>query len=59
VTAMSAYEKSRVELDRVTGNTLARNSISLGEAVIGKVETMPNVPGVVARPAETTTPQQK
>ncbi|HUS18225.1 MAG TPA: TolC family protein, partial [Terriglobales bacterium] len=60
VTAMSAYEKSRVELDRVTGNTLARNSISLGDAIIGRVETMPNVPGVTPRgpdnPATTTPP---
>lgn len=57
VAAMSAYEKSRVELDRVTGNTLSRNNISLGDAIIGKVEAMPNVPGVVPRPAERT-PQQ-
>lgn len=52
VTAMSAYEKSRVELDRVTGNTLSRNNISLGDAITGRVETMPNVPGVVPRPAD-------
>jgi len=52
VAAMSAYEKSRVELDRVTGNTLSRNNISLGDAVIGKVEVLPNVPGVVQRPAD-------
>jgi outer membrane protein TolC len=53
VAAMSAYEKSRVELDRVTGNTLSRNNISLGDAIIGKVEVMPSVPGVVPRPPET------
>ncbi len=47
VTAMSAYEKSRVELDRVTGQTLVRNGIQIPEAVEGKVITNPVVPGVM------------
>jgi outer membrane protein len=46
VAAMTAYEKSRVELDRVVGMTLTRNGIDVGEAERGKVEHMPNVPGV-------------
>src|SRR3954447_18176576 len=37
VAAMAAYEKSRVELDRVTAKTLARLNISIDEAVIGDV----------------------
>ncbi|MGH8458835.1 MAG: TolC family protein, partial [Nevskiales bacterium] len=49
VTARSAYEKTRVELDRVTGLTLARNNISMGDAESGMVETMPNIPGVAPR----------
>ncbi|HUQ50476.1 MAG TPA: TolC family protein [Terriglobales bacterium] len=52
VAAMSAYEKSRVELDRVTGNTLTRNNISLGDAILGKVEILPSVPGIMPRPAD-------
>jgi len=50
VAAMSAYEKSRVELDRVTGLTLTHNGIEVAEAEAGKVERMPNVPGVIVRP---------
>ncbi len=46
VAARSAYEKSRVELDRVTGLTLTRNNISMDDAESGKVETMPSIPGV-------------
>ncbi|MCI0349770.1 MAG: TolC family protein, partial [Acidobacteriales bacterium] len=57
VAAMSAYEKSRVELDRVTGNTLARNNIQFGEALVGQVETMPRVPDVV--PQAPQQPQQQ
>jgi outer membrane protein len=46
VSAMSAYEKSRVELDRVTARTLERNNISMSDAKAGAVIQMPNVPGV-------------
>jgi outer membrane protein TolC len=49
VAAMSAYEKSRVELDRVTGLTLKHYNISLGDAESGNVSTMPAVPGVKPR----------
>jgi outer membrane protein TolC len=51
VAATAAYEKSRVELDRVIGATLSRNNIQIGEAERGQVTTMPTVPDV--------TPQQK
>jgi outer membrane protein TolC len=49
VAAMSAYEKSRVELDRVTGRTLLRNGIDVEDAERGQVMRMPAIPGVVPR----------
>ncbi len=49
VTAMSAYEKSRVELDRATGMTLMRNGIEIGEAEAGRLQRNPQVPDVVPR----------
>ena len=52
VAAMSAYEKSRVELDRVTGQTLPNNHIQLGEAEVGVVTTPLAVPYVIPRPPE-------
>jgi outer membrane protein len=61
VAAVAAYEKSRVLLDQVTGATLARNNISLEDAVSGEVKTAPQVPGVQQAPpqASTTTIQQQ
>lgn len=47
VAAMSDYEKSRVEMDRVTGQTLLRNGIDIAEAEVGKVERLPTVPYVI------------
>src|SRR5437660_5929356 len=35
VTAMTTYEKAKVELDRVTGSTLEHNGIQLQDAVSG------------------------
>jgi len=49
VLAMSSYEKSRVELDRVTGLTLEHNGISLPDAEVGVVNKMPVVRGVAPR----------
>jgi outer membrane protein TolC len=46
VNAMSAYAKSRVELDRSTGSLLSRYGIVLDEAERGSVQTMPAVPDV-------------
>jgi len=50
VTAMSAYEKSKVELDRVMGLTLTNNGIDIADAESGKVTKMPVTPGVVPAP---------
>ncbi len=58
VVSMSAYEKSRVELDRVTGLTLDHNNISLGDSEIGVVSKMPTAPGVTPR-TDLNTEQQK
>jgi len=44
---MAAYEKARVELDRVTGNTLDNLGIQLDDAVKGQVTKMPSVPGTI------------
>ncbi len=49
VIAMGAYEKSKVELDRVMGLTLTHNGIDIADAETGKVTRMPNVPGVLPR----------
>lgn len=57
VAAVTNYQKARVTLDQVTGNTLERNNIYLKEAVTGEVSHTPKVPGVIpATPAPT--PQQ-
>ncbi len=58
VSANSAYEKSRVELDRATGATLDRLGILMSDAERGQVSKMPNVPYVAPRPAEQQTPVQ-
>ncbi len=58
VSANSAYEKSRVELDRATGATLDRLGIVMADAESGQVTRMPNVPYVTPRPAEQQTPVQ-
>jgi len=55
VTAMAAYEKSKVELDRVTGLTLLHNGIDIADAESGQVKRMPSVPGIAPR-QETTPP---
>jgi outer membrane protein TolC len=56
VAAVSAYEKSRVLLDQVTGLTLQRNNISLDDALSGQVKTAPQVPGVQPAPPQANTP---
>ena len=52
VAALAAYEKSRVELDRVTGLTLTHNGILMADAENGKVQNMPHVPDVTPRTNE-------
>lgn len=49
VAAMSTYEKSRVELDRATGLTLAHTGIEIEDAVKGSVEQAPHFTGVAPR----------
>ncbi|HMH02101.1 MAG TPA: TolC family protein [Terriglobales bacterium] len=61
VSAMSAYEKSRVELDRAIGFTLDRLGILVADAERGQVTKMPAVPYVTERQGltpEITQPQQ-
>jgi outer membrane protein TolC len=54
VAAMAAYEKSRVALDQVTGDTLTKLGIVLNDAEAGVVKQVPQVPDVV-----TATPTNK
>jgi outer membrane protein len=60
VSAMAAYEKSRVELDRATGSLLDHNGIQIADAERGEVTRMPNVPFVAPRhDAPPVTPAQQ
>jgi outer membrane protein TolC len=45
--AATNYEKSRVQLDLSTGETLTRLGIDMTDAEAGKVQKMPKVPGIV------------
>ncbi|HWZ81246.1 MAG TPA: TolC family protein [Terriglobales bacterium] len=58
VSANSAYEKARVELDRATGQTLDRLGILMADAERGQVTKLPSVPYVAPRPPEQQTPVQ-
>ena len=49
VSAMAAYEKARLELDRATGLLLEHTGIQVADAVRGEVTHMPSVPDVVER----------
>jgi outer membrane protein len=49
VSAMAAYEKARVELDRAVGVTLDHAGISIDDAARGQVTRLPNVPNVAPR----------
>jgi outer membrane protein TolC len=49
MSAMAAYEKARVELDRAVGTLLDQNGISIDDAARGQVTRMPNVPYVAPR----------
>jgi outer membrane protein TolC len=49
MSAMAAYEKSRVELDRAVGTLLDRNGISIDDAAHGQVTRMPAVPYAAPR----------
>jgi outer membrane protein TolC len=64
LSAMAAYEKSRVELDRAVGTLLEHDGINIDDASRGQVTHLPNVPYVAPRkdltPGETPSiqPQQ-
>ncbi len=49
LSAMAAYEKSRVELDRAVGSTLDNAGISIDDAARGQVNRLPTVPYVAPR----------
>ncbi|HXM23637.1 MAG TPA: TolC family protein [Terriglobales bacterium] len=49
VSAMAAYQKSRIELDRATGLLLDHAGIIMADAERGQVTHMPTVPYVVPR----------
>jgi outer membrane protein len=49
MSAMAAYEKSRIELDRAVGTTLDHAGISIDDAARGHVTSTPNVPHVAPR----------
>ncbi len=49
MSAMAAYEKSRIELDRAIGTTLDHAGISIDDAAKGQVTRMPNVPDITPR----------
>jgi outer membrane protein TolC len=61
LSAMAAYEKSRVELDRAIGTLLDHDGISINDAFKGQVSQLPNVPYVAPRkdlPSTSPTSQQ-
>jgi len=49
MSAMAAYEKSRIELDRAIGVTLDHAGISIDDAAKGQVTRLPNVPDITPR----------
>ena len=49
VSAMAAYEKAQIELDRSTGLLLDHAGIVMSDAVRGEVTHMPKVPFVAPR----------
>jgi outer membrane protein TolC len=52
------YEKSKVQLDLVTAETLKKLGIDIADAEAGQVKTVPKVPGVVPVKTQETVPQQ-
>ena len=49
VSAMAAYEKAQVELDRATGLLIEHAGIDMGDAERGEVSHMPKIPFVAPR----------
>ena len=56
--AAANYEKSKVELDRVTAETLTKLGIDMADAEAGQVKQMPKVQGVVPASNQSQTPGQ-
>src|ERR1700730_2132308 len=52
VSAQAAYEKAEVDLDRAIGLLLDHAGIQIADAERGEVTHAPNIPHVVARPAD-------
>lgn len=52
VSAMAAYEKSQIELDRATGLLLDHAGIEMSDAERGQVTHMPNIPFIAPRGPE-------
>src|SRR5580700_2540843 len=52
VSAQAAYEKAGIELDRAIGLLLDHAGIQIADAERGEVTHAPNIPHVVARPAD-------
>lgn len=57
--AATNYEKSRVQLDLYTADTLAKLGIDIGEAESGNVQKMPTVPGAIPATDVAPVPQQQ
>ena len=58
VSAMAAYEKAQVELDRATGLLIEHAGIDMGDAEKGEVTHAPKIPFVAPRADVQATPQQ-
>jgi F420-0:gamma-glutamyl ligase len=57
VSAMAAYEKAQVELDRATGLLIEHAGIDMGDAEKGEVTHAPKIPFVAPRTdVQATTP---
>jgi outer membrane protein TolC len=59
ITAMAAYEQSKVAIDTATGLLLNSLGIELQDAVTGQVHALPHVPDVVPSASVTAAPAQK
>jgi len=58
VSAMAAYEKAQIELDRATGLLIEHAGIEMSDAEKGEVTHMPKVPFVAPRPDVQAAPPQ-
>ncbi len=56
VSAKAAYEKAEIELDRSIGLLLEHAGVEIADALRGEVTHTPNIPHVVARPADQPVP---